>query len=96
MTPIESRVHDSSAGWNKDHAAQETPYSFPQRFLTILLNNDPYLANLAMLPEAEMNALLYGDWASEGAFFREWTNDSALRIGYGHVVDPFIPPRTGA
>lgn len=42
-----------------------------------LLRNDPnYLANLAMLPEAERNALLYGSWDSfDGQVFREWRND---------------------
>lgn len=42
-----------------------------------LLKNDPgYLGNLAILPEAERNALLYGDWDSfEGQVFTEWKND---------------------
>ena len=62
-----------------------------------LLENDPYyLANLSMLPEAERNALLYGDWDSfEGQFFREWTNDSTHywdRL-WTHVVEPFEIPK---
>ena len=30
----------------------------------LLDNNPEYIASLAMLPEAERNALLYGDWDS--------------------------------
>lgn len=62
-----------------------------------LLENDPgYLANLAMLPEAEREALLYGNWDSfDGQVFREWRDDPAH---YGdrrwtHVVEPFKVPQ---
>ena len=61
-----------------------------------LLDNDPnYLANLALLPEAERRALLYGDWDSfAGQVFIEWQDRPE---GYGeqrwtHVVDPFPIP----
>ncbi len=62
-----------------------------------LLSNDPnYLANLAMLPEAEKQALLYGNWDSfSGQVFAEWKNDPAHYFDrkYTHVIDPFpIPP----
>lgn len=62
-----------------------------------MLENDPnYLANLAMMPEAEKNALLYGDWNSfEGQVFREWRNDPEhYEDGlWTHVIQPFkIPP----
>jgi hypothetical protein len=62
-----------------------------------LLNNDPnYLASLAMLPEAERNALLYGSWDSfDGQVFREWKNDPARyedRL-WTHVIDPFPVPK---
>ena len=63
-----------------------------------LLENDPeYLANLAMLPEAEKKALLYGDWDTfAGQVFTEWKNDS---VHYGdraftHVITPFKVPET--
>lgn len=61
-----------------------------------LLENDPnYLATLAMLPEAERDALLYGDWTSfEGQFFREFRDDPAHyedRQGT-HVIEPFEVP----
>lgn len=63
----------------------------------ILLANDPnYLATLSMLPEAERNALLYGDWSSfEGQVFREWKDDPAHYRDrkWTHVIDPFDPPR---
>lgn len=62
----------------------------------ILLENDPnYLATLATLPEAEKNALLYGDWDSfSGQVFTEWKNDS---LHYQdqvktHVIEPFRIP----
>ena len=61
-----------------------------------LLKNDPnYLATLASLPEAERNALLYGDWNSfEGQVFKEWKDDPAHyqdRL-WTHVIAPFNPP----
>lgn len=61
-----------------------------------LLDNDPnYLATLAMLPDAEKNALLYGDWNSfAGQFFHEFVDDPER---YGdrintHVIEPFEIP----
>ena len=58
-----------------------------------LLENDPdYLASLAMLPDAEKNALLYGDWDSfSGQVFSEWKNNPEHyddRMGT-HVISPF-------
>lgn len=61
-----------------------------------LLDNDPnYLANLAMLPEAEKNALLYGSWDSfDGQVFREWRNDPDHYDDqrWTHVINPFPIP----
>ena len=61
-----------------------------------LLDNDPmYLANLAMMPEAERNALLYGSWDSfDGQVFTEWRNDPAHYQDqrFTHVIDPFQVP----
>ena len=61
-----------------------------------LLDNDPnYIANLALLPEAQKKALLYGDWDSyEGQVFTEFRNNPE---GYQtkidtHVIDPFPIP----
>lgn len=63
-----------------------------------LLQNDPgYLSNLALLPESQRKALLYGDWDSyEGQVFTEFTNNPD---GYEtklntHVVEPFEIPRS--
>lgn len=62
-----------------------------------LLENDPnYLANLAMMPEAERNALLYGSWDSfDGQVFREWINDPARYEDqrFTHVIKPFTVPK---
>jgi len=62
-----------------------------------LLDNDPnYLANLAMMPEAERNALLYGSWDSfDGQVFREWRNDPAHYDDqcFTHVIKPFRIPK---
>ena len=62
-----------------------------------LLQNDPnYIANLALLPEAEREALLYGNWDSfSGQVFSEWINDSdhyddRIRT---HVINPFKVPK---
>ena len=62
-----------------------------------LLANDPhYLDTLSMLPEAERNALLYGDWNSfEGQVFRTWRDDPDHYRDrqWTHVIDPFMPPK---
>ena len=61
-----------------------------------LLRNSPdYVANLAMLPEAEKRALLYGDWDSfSGQVFREWRNDPENydTQQWTHVISPFKIP----
>lgn len=63
----------------------------------ILLQNDPaYLASLAMMPEAEKNALLYGSWDSfDGQVFREWRNDPDHYKDrrWTHVIEPFDIPK---
>ncbi len=65
-----------------------------------LLQNDPdYIKRLASMPEAERNALLYGNWDSfSGQVFTEWRNDAGH---YGdrvhtHVIDPFVVPESWA
>lgn len=63
-----------------------------------LMANDPdYVKRLASMPEAERNALLYGDWDSfSGQVFTEWRNDSEHyedRINT-HVIRPFEVPKT--
>ncbi len=63
-----------------------------------LMENDPnYIANLALLPHAQKQALLYGDWDSfSGQVFTEWRNnpegyESKL---FSHVINPFPIPKT--
>lgn len=63
-----------------------------------LLENDPdYVARLASMPEAEREALLYGNWDSfSGQVFTEWRNDSEHyrdRVGT-HVIEPFEIPQS--
>ena len=61
----------------------------------LLKNNPNYLASLAMLPEKERNALLYGDWDSfEGQVFVEFTDDPDGYESqvYTHVIEPFRIP----
>lgn len=62
----------------------------------LLKNNPQYLASLAMLPEAERNALLYGSWDSfDGQVFREWKNDPLHYDDqlWTHVIRPFAIPK---
>ena len=62
----------------------------------ILMRNNPgYIANLAMMDEAQKKALLYGDWdAYEGQVFTEWRNDPEnYDTGeWTHVIAPFKIP----
>ncbi len=61
-----------------------------------LMRNAPmYISSLAMLPEAEKQALLYGNWNSfQGQVFREFINDCAhYADGIGtHVIEPVVLP----
>lgn len=61
-----------------------------------LLGNSPdYVTNLASMPEAERNALLYGSWDSfSGQVFTEWRNDPGHYQDrmHTHVIDPFPIP----
>ena len=61
-----------------------------------LLENDPgYIGTLASLPEAEKQALLYGNWDSfSGQVFTEWRNDPNHYEDqrWTHVIEPFTIP----
>ena len=61
-----------------------------------LLENDPdYPARLAAMPEADREALLYGNWDSfTGQVFTEWVNDPACYLDrlHTHVIAPFRIP----
>jgi hypothetical protein len=60
----------------------------------ILLENHPdYIASLAILPESEKRALLYGDWNSfNGQVFSEFRNCPENGRTYTHVIKPFEIP----
>ena len=63
----------------------------------ILLQNDPdYITRLASMPEAEKQALLYGDWNTfAGQVFTEWRDDPDHyhdRLNT-HVIQPFLIPK---
>jgi hypothetical protein len=77
----------------------------------ILLEENPdYLGSLALLPEKERSALLYGEWDSfEGQYFSEFkpepdrsilkesgiTKEEAHAQGrWTHVIEPFEPPQS--
>ena len=83
----------------KKHTGEQSRIFVPSSVFDnqILMQNDPmYVQRLASMPEAERNALLYGDWDSfSGQVFTEWRNDPAHyqdRIGT-HVIAPFaVPP----
>lgn len=83
----------------KEHRAKQSRIFVPSSVFDnpALLQNDPmYIQRLASMPEAERNALLYGDWDTfSGQVFTEWRNDSAHYRDrrHTHVVTPFrIPP----
>lgn len=105
ITASEPNVPYSVKSYVTDNNGQKIEVSRSRVFIpssvfdnAALLENDPdYLANLAMLPEAQKKALLYGDWDSyEGQVFTEFRNNSD---GYEshlftHVINPFPIPRT--
>lgn len=56
--------------------------------------NPDYVASLAMLPEAELRALLGGDWDSfQGQVFTEWRNRPNDTFTWTHVIPTFEPPK---
>lgn len=84
----------------QEHHARQSRIFVPSSVFDnpALLANDPdYIKRLASMPEADRNALLYGDWDSfSGQVFTEWRNDSDHykdRIGT-HVISPFKVPDT--
>ncbi|MBQ9412688.1 MAG: terminase family protein [Oscillospiraceae bacterium] len=97
MTPIREEVSWRDAGGALRQAVRSRVFVPASVFdNAALLQNDPgYAASLASLPEAERNALLYGDWDSfSGQVFTEWRNDPEhYADGLGtHVIDPFPVP----
>lgn len=82
----------------QEHRARQSRIFVPSSVFDnpALLNNDPdYVRRLASMPEADRNALLYGDWDSfTGQVFTEWRNNPdhyADRLNT-HVITPFRVP----
>nr|UCW36574.1 MAG: terminase large subunit [Caudoviricetes sp.] len=86
----------------KEHQTKQSRIFVPSSVFDnpALLHNDPdYIKRLASMPEAERNALLYGDWDSfSGQVFIEWRNDPAHYEDRTntHVIAPFKVPDTWA
>ena len=99
MQPISEEVKwkDPGGEW---HTAIQKRIFVPSTVFDnkVLLANDPgYVQRLASMPEAERNALLYGDWDSfSGQVFTEWRNDSEHYVDRinTHVIAPFRIPDT--
>lgn len=98
MTPIKEDIVYVDPKGKKHHKTQSRIFVPSSVFDNgELMRNDPnYITRLASMPEAERNALLYGDWDSfSGQVFMEWRNDPAHyhdRINT-HVINPFIVPQ---
>ena len=101
MTPISENVT-----WTLPNGQQETRKRsriFVPSLVwdnAALLQNDPeYVARLASMPEAERNALLYGDWDTfSGQVFTELRNDPGHYEDrqWTHVIKPFKIPKDWA
>lgn len=95
MTPIDESVTWVDPQGNKHERIQQrifVPSSVYDN--QALMENDPdYVARLAAMPEAERNALLYGDWDSfSGQVFTEWRNNPNEERRNTHVIAPFRIP----
>lgn len=101
MTPISETVEWLDPDGNKHQRVQKRIF-VPSTVYDnqALMENDPdYVARLASMPEAERNALLYGDWDSfSGQVFVEWRDDPQhyQDRAWTHVIDPFIVPQSWA
>ena len=101
MTPIAETVTWRDPD-GREHSGEQRRIFVPARVSDnpALLQNDPmYVQRLAAMPEAEREALLYGNWDSfSGQVFTEWRNDPAHYADrlHTHVIDPFEVPREWA
>lgn len=98
MTPIEENIEWVDPQGNKHSSIQHRIFVPSTVFDNeALLKNDPgYVQRLAAMPEAERNALLYGDWNSfSGQAFREWVDDPKHYQDqmWTHVIEPFRIPK---
>ena len=97
MTPIVERAAYTDARGVRHETARSRIFVPASVFDNdILLHDAPeYAANLALLPEAERMALLYGSWDSfSGQVFREWQDNPShyADARHTHVVAPFEIP----
>ena len=97
MTPIEERVYvEVPEGGAVEKVLQRIFVPSTVFDNDALMKNDPmYISRLAMMPEAEKKALLYGDWDSfSGQVFTEWKNDIEHYEDRKntHVINPFKIP----
>lgn len=98
MTPIESTVKVADIT-GKIREMKRKRIFVPSTVFDnehLLRNSPEYLANLAMLPEAERSALLYGSWDSfDGQVFAEWRNHPEHYDDqrWTHVIRPFAIPK---
>lgn len=95
MTPIEEEVKWRDPEGHEFSRVQKRIFVPSTVFDNqALLRNDPeYVLRLASMPEADRNALLYGDWDSfSGQVFTEWRNDPAHYEDRKntHVIAPFL------
>lgn len=101
MQPIEEDVEWSRPDGGKELRTQKRIFVPSSVFDNpALLDNDPmYVQRLASMPEAERNALLYGNWDTfSGQVFVEWVNDREHYADrkYTHVIEPFAVPEDWA
>ena len=101
MTPIEEEISWTTLTGEEQHSKQSRIF-VPSLVWDnpALLQNDPdYVRRLASMPEAERNALLYGDWNTfSGQVFTEWRNDPEHYEDrtWTHVISPFRVPKDWA
>ena len=98
MTPMRERVEYRDAQGGVHEMVRDRVFVPASVFdNAALLDASPeYAANLALLPEAERMALLYGSWDSfSGQVFREWKNEPSHYADgrHTHVIDPFRVPK---
>ena len=97
MTPVEEEVEIAKPDGGKIKKKRKRIFVPATVFdnQELLNNNEDYLASLALLPDAQREALLYGNWESfEGQVFTEWKNDPEHYMDrrWTHVIEPFRIP----
>lgn len=99
MTPIEEEVSVRYPDGTEKVSVQKRIFVPSSVFDNekLLQASPEYLSRLAMLPEGDKRALLYGDWDSfSGQVFTEWRNDPDRyrERRQTHVIEPFAIPES--